>query len=106
MTLSVIFVICLLFLNLFVGVVVETFNTQKELLTNNHCLTSAQRTYLLTELLTFSVSPKATSFGETNNRFKKLCMDISRSQRFEFFIMTAIMLNTVILALSYYTMTE
>ena len=40
-SLIVIFIICLLFLNLFVGVVVETFNTQKEILTNNHLLSSA-----------------------------------------------------------------
>ena len=39
LTLIVIFVICLLFLNLFVGVVIETFNTQQELLTNNRLLT-------------------------------------------------------------------
>lgn len=45
-TLFMIFVICLLFLNLFVGVVIETFNDQKELLSNNHLLTTSQRTYL------------------------------------------------------------
>ena len=105
-TLVVIFIIVLLFLNLFVGVVVETFNTQKELLTNNHCLTSAQRTYLLTYLMTFSIFPKATSLGETNNRFRKLCMRIASSKRFEFFIMLMILLNTLVMALVHYQMSD
>ena len=105
-TLTVIFIVCLLFLNLFVGVVVETFNTQKELLTNNHCLTSAQRTYLLTYLMTFSIFPKATSLGQTNSRFRKLCMRIVSSKRFEFFIMIMIILNTLVMALVYYQMSD
>ena len=37
-TLIVIFVICLLSLNLFVGVVIETFNIQKQRLTHNDLL--------------------------------------------------------------------
>ena len=45
-TLILIFVICLLFINLFVGVVIETFDKQKEILTMNHKLTSVQRTHL------------------------------------------------------------
>ena len=53
MTLIVIFVICLIFLNLFVGVVIETFNTQQELLTNNRLLTIEQKIYLKVHLLTF-----------------------------------------------------
>ena len=58
MTLIIIFVICLLFLNLFVGVVIETFNTQQELLTNNRLLSTDQKTYLKVHLLTFTVEPK------------------------------------------------
>ena len=45
-TLIVIFVICLLSLNLFVGVVIETFNIQKQRLTHNDLLLPEQRVFL------------------------------------------------------------
>ena len=78
-TLLTIFVICLLFLNLFVGVVIETFNHQKEILTNNHVLTNSQRIYLQTQLLTFTVGPKVVYLGEAKNWLTKTCRTISSS---------------------------
>ena len=49
----VLFVIALLFLNLFVGVVTETFNRQKQLSSLNQVLSPAQRDYINAILLTF-----------------------------------------------------
>jgi len=39
-------ILCLLFLNLFVGVVIETFNEEKEKLTWNHLLKIMEREYI------------------------------------------------------------
>lgn len=105
-TLLVIFVICLLFLNLFVGVVIETFNNQKEILTNKHLLTNSQRIYLQTQLLTFTVGPKMINSGDSNNCFVKVCHKISSSQKFETLILTCILLNTCVLGAVHYNMSE
>jgi len=46
MYILLIILICLLFLNLFVGVVIETFNTEKVKLTFNHLLTLTERQWI------------------------------------------------------------
>lgn len=101
-TLFMIFVICLLFLNLFVGVVIETFNDQKEILSNNHLLTTSQRTYLQTQLLTFTVGPKVTYMSESENCLVNLCRTMVFSPRFDTTITICIMLNTIVLGLTHY----
>ena len=104
-TLIVIFVICLLFLNLFVGVVIETFNTQKEVLTNNHVLTPVQRTYLMTQLLTFTVRPKVYLEADETNRMRFWAQKIVSHSKFEPFILGVIVLNTTVLASNHFGMT-
>lgn len=41
--------------------------------------------------------------NKTNNEIRKFCIDIERNQKFENFILIAILLNTVVLASTYYT---
>ena len=47
-------IICLLFLNLFVGVVIETFNREKEKLSFNHLLQTVERQWIQVQILTYS----------------------------------------------------
>lgn len=106
-TLFVIFAICLLFLNLFVGVVIETFNTQKEILTNNHLLTTAQRTHLMTQLNTFIVSPQPRLVADEDSTWvRRICIIIIKNSKFEPFIIFVILLNTVVLASNHYMIDE
>ena len=105
-TLIVIFFIVLLFLNLFVGVVIETFNNQKEILTNNHVLSAVMRTYLYTMLMTFTVKPRKVLNSKNSVWFRRMCIDLAQSIRFEYFILTVILMNTCVLAAYYNEMSE
>ena len=106
LTLFLIFCTSIIFLNLFIGVVIETFNNQKKLLTNNHLLTKEQRIHLRSELLTYSIYPKVTNIGEGSNFLRKLCINITNSRKFEVFIVVSIMLNTIVLASNYYEISK
>ena len=55
--LAMFFIISLLFLNLFIGVVVETFNRQKNLNSFNQVLRPVQRNFLRVILKTFTKKP-------------------------------------------------
>lgn len=49
----IVIIICMLFLNLFVGVVIETFNREKERLSYNQLLRSSQRSWIKVQLMTY-----------------------------------------------------
>ena len=53
-----IILISLLFLNLFVGVVCETFNTEKENLVLNNLLKPAEKNYIQAQVLGYNTKPK------------------------------------------------
>ena len=53
----IVIIICMLFLNLFVGVVIETYNREKEALNFNSLLKVSQRTWIQVQLMTFKVKP-------------------------------------------------
>jgi hypothetical protein len=56
-------------LNLFVGVVINTFDGEKEKLGKNFLLTENQREWIQIQLLCFSTKPKKIS-RKTGNRFR------------------------------------
>ena len=66
------------------------------LLTNNHVLTKDQRTYIQSFLLTFSIKPKVTIKDDGANWFRRMCITISQSNRFEVFIIIAILIGRAI----------
>lgn len=47
-------IICLLFLNLFVGIVCETYNTEKSILSLNHKLKDAENTWINVQLQAYA----------------------------------------------------
>jgi hypothetical protein len=50
--------ITLLFLNLFVGVVIETFNREKEALSLNSLLRTIERKWIDVQIMTYSAKPR------------------------------------------------
>jgi hypothetical protein len=50
--------ITLLFLNLFVGVVIETFNREKEALSLNSLLRTIERKWIDVQIMTYNAKPR------------------------------------------------
>ena len=95
----------LFILNLFVGVVINTFKTEKELLSRNALLTNLQDEYC--EVLTkcYKLRPM-TVITKTGNKFRDNMLLIAQHPAFEIFIFVCICLNTVVLAMSWYGMDQ
>jgi hypothetical protein len=53
-------VICMLFLNLFVGIVCSTYETEKELLSKNHLLKTAEKYWIEVLLMCYNAKPEIT----------------------------------------------
>ena len=56
-TMILIIFICMLFMELFVGVVIETFNRQKDLLSNNSSLGRRQYHWITVMLMAMNTKP-------------------------------------------------
>ena len=52
-----IILLCMLFLNLFVGVVCETFNRENALLTLNHLIDGEKRKWMSIQLMAYKARP-------------------------------------------------
>lgn len=57
-TMLMIIIICMLFIELFVGIVTETFNSQKELMSGNKSLDPRQRAWVEIQLMCLNSQPK------------------------------------------------
>ena len=68
----------LFILNLFVGVVIDTFKREKDKLSNNSQLTKLQEEYLEILQKCFTTGPQLI-FKKTGNKFRDLCRDIAKS---------------------------
>ena len=102
----VIIVVCLLFYNLFVGVVIETYMIENRILSKNHLLTKSQKVWLHIQIMTLNASPKKAldqlGYGKCRLRFVRFV----KNPNFDRFILFAIMLNTLILTLNWYMQPE
>lgn len=96
--------IALLFVNLFVGVVIETFNVEKENI--NPMLHVEQRTWLLLQIQTYSVRPMLKLFQETDKGLRAMAYRLVTHKNFDAFITGAILANTFVLGYSHFGMTE
>lgn len=88
-------------MNLFVGVVINTFNTEKEKLGKNHLLTDEQNEWVQTQILCFKARPLKL-IKMTRDGIRNVCIKISESTWFDYIIMFFIILNTVILAIKWF----
>lgn len=54
---TIIITLCLLFFNLFVGVVIERFNREKDKLSMNHLLTQVEHKFIMVQIMAYSAQP-------------------------------------------------
>jgi hypothetical protein len=88
-------------LNLFIGVVITKFNNERERLGKNFLLTDKQKTWVNAKLICLNLKPKKTSMKHSS-RISKFCYSIASKPWFDIFIFTCIMLNSVVLTMSWY----
>ena len=100
-----IIIISMLFLNLFVGVVIETFNAERDALTFNHILKPSQKTWIEIQIYTYSAKPQL-KFNKTGAPFRDFWISVVTHYAFDKFIMGCIIANTLVLAIKWYMMPE
>jgi hypothetical protein len=91
-------------LNLFVGVVVSTFNTEKERLGKNFLLTDTQKEWLRMKMMLLNTKPVIKKIVNTSFKIRIVCFKIANSRAFEGVILGCIILNTIVLTLDWYQM--
>ncbi|CDW82939.1 voltage-gated ion channel superfamily [Stylonychia lemnae] len=92
----------LFIMNLFVGVVINTFNDEREKLGKNHLLTTFQREWIMIQISLLKLKPQSKQERFYKSKIRNFISIISYSQRFEFFILTCIILNTICFAIEWY----
>ena len=88
-------------LNLFVGVVISTYNREKEKLGKNFLLTKEQKAWIDAKLLVIASKPKVLIL-EPQDWFRKMFYKISENDIFEYVILVCILLNTLVLMITWY----
>ena len=95
----------LFILNLFVGVVINTFNIEKEKLSRNALMTDLQDEYVEVLIKCYLLKP-LKKMAASGNKFRDGMLSIVEHRAFEIFIFVCICLNTVVLAISWYGMDQ
>lgn len=81
--------------NLFIEVVINTFDKEKAKIDRNFMLTEFQREWIQVQLRCYSVKPKSTVV--TNSNLRLVCLRIVEWPIFDWFIMAIILLNALAL---------
>ena len=89
------------FVNLFVGVVTNTFNKEKERLGKNYLLTDTQKEWIRVTLMGFKAKPIREA-RLTSSRVRNFFIKIANHSLFDTIILISIMLNTFVLAFRWY----
>ena len=95
-------------MNLFVGVVINSFNNEREKLGKNHLLSDRQREWIKIQELCLKTKPvrkirPGSAEDERNTGLvRSICLSITEHWLFDSFILVCIMVNTVVLALKWY----
>ena len=92
----------LFILNLFVGVVINMFSSEKDKLSKNHLLTRQQQEWVQIQLMHFKAKPIKKMRYTGNNLVKRVCISITLNPWFDSIIMVFIILNTIVLGLKWY----
>jgi hypothetical protein len=102
-----VFVLCLLFLNLFVGIVIDTFNFEKERLMKNTLLQELQRRWINTQIRIYETKPLFRLKVEKEFMcLTNLLIKLVTHSCFDIIITSCIVINTIILAMHYYGISE
>lgn len=98
-------VINLLFTNLFISVVFETFKGQKTLLHDHKALQRSKLDWINMQILCYEASPQvAIVVRDEYSWHRNLCIKIVSHQYFLWFMTQNIISNTILLAISWYGM--
>lgn len=92
-----------LILNLFTGVVCDTYNSEKEILGKNYLLNEDQKDWLEYKKMCISIAPKYVVHEEEIGRFRHAVYRFVTNKKFEIFILICIMMNTVTLCINWYS---
>ena len=100
------FLVCMIIsslfiLNMFVGITINVFNCQKAALERNHLLTDTQYDWCEALILCYKSIP-ALAAKETTSCYRRMCYYISDSVFFQAFILVCILMNTTVLAATWY----
>ena len=103
-----ILLICLLCLNLFVGVIIQSFYEEKEALSRNFLLKRVQIAWIKVQLQAYSSTPIMVIKENLENVscFRNMLIKLTTHKAFDIFIISSILGNTIILALNWYGMPE
>jgi len=102
---SFIFFVSLFIMNLFVGVIISAFNKERDKLGRNFLLTSSQRSKLETKILVLKMNPKLALL-EPKASCRKPFYRLALSRKFEIVILTAITLNSLLMAVNWPNQSE
>ena len=91
----------LFILNLFVGVVLNRFNLEKDKLSHNNELTKLQLEYLEVMKNCYLMQPQKLN-TRSGNRCRDFCKDVAGSKIFARFIFVCIVLNSICLSITWY----
>ena len=100
----IIILLCLLFVNLFVAIVIETFSKEKQFM--NPFLETEQRKWFLLQIETYRLEPIVKLFYSDNLPLREKAKMFINSKKFENGITVAIILNTCVLAYSHFMMSD
>jgi len=89
--------------NLFVGVVISSFNRESDRLGKHFLLTEQQKKWIETKLLVVRINPKLAN-KRPDNKYSQKVFDMATHDYFDYAILTCITLNTIVLALKWTNM--
>jgi hypothetical protein len=92
-----------LILNLFTGVVCDTYNNEKEFLGKNYLLSDNQKMWLQYKKQCMNITPKFKVHQENIGACRHKMHSFITSRKFEIFILICIMFNTVTLCINWYS---
>lgn len=89
------------FFNLFVGVVISTFNREKDKIGGNNLLTERQKEWIDLRLLIINSKP-LKKLKPPKDKFRSYCFALAENPYFDKFIYITIIVNTLTLTLLWY----
>ena len=93
--------LCLLFVNMFVGIVIETYSNQKENISFNNTIDDDERSWLKLQVMTYKVKP-LMQIKANKSCLRNFCIRVTRHRYFDRLIMICICLNTLVLAFNWF----
>eukprot|EP00347_Sterkiella_histriomuscorum_P019834 403340124 len=91
----------LFMMNLFVGIVINTFKFEKEKIAMNYLISDTQKEWILVQINCLKSQPKVKP-KKLQNKFRRAVAQIARSQYFEGFIILCIIANIIVFGCNWY----